>query len=192
MTEEGLEPPVGGAQSESTNATRALSTRDSPAFRAADGPEFVVSGTKRAPWRSAISLLAPGSADASSTTTHDRPASASRSRPSCTGRLRTGTTTVTWSGLRVVVALWLRGQDPGGHQPSCQPTRRFRVADDCARAPPRHQLLTPRGDPEQPEWASSEEDGTIVEFFGLRVLPQGEAGGQRCRPSWRCRAYRRG
>ena len=47
--------------------------RASPALRAPAGPTLAASPTKRAPWRSAISLVAPASADASSTTMQARP-----------------------------------------------------------------------------------------------------------------------
>ena len=93
--------PSEGTQSESTNATSALCTRSIPALRAPDGPTFDANPTNRAPWRSATALVVPASADASSTTTHARPPSAPSSRSSCTGRSRTGTTTVTSSGPNV-------------------------------------------------------------------------------------------
>ena len=77
-------------------------TTANPALRAPAGPTLAASPTKRAPWRSATSLVAPASADASSTTTQARArSSAPSSRSSCTGRSRTGTTTVTSPGPNV-------------------------------------------------------------------------------------------
>ena len=70
----GASHPSSGTQSESTNATSALSTAANPALRAPAGPTLVSSPTKRAPCRSAISLVAPASVDASSTTTQAKPA----------------------------------------------------------------------------------------------------------------------
>ncbi len=93
----GSSHPSAGTQSESTNATSAVCARATPALRAPAGPTLVVSPTKRAPCRSAISLVAPASADASSTTMHAKPERAPSSRSSCAGRSRTGTTTVTSS-----------------------------------------------------------------------------------------------
>ncbi len=96
----GSSHPSAGTQSESTNATSAVCARAAPALRAPAGPTLVVSPTKRAPCRSAISLVAPASADASSTTMQAKPERAPRSRSSCAGRSRTGTTIVTSSSPR--------------------------------------------------------------------------------------------
>src|SRR5579862_2022634 len=88
--------PGPGTQSESRNATSGVSAAASPVFLAAPGPPFTGRLSTRAPVAAATRVIAPGSADPSSTTiTRGSPASPARQRASSACRSRTGTTTVT-------------------------------------------------------------------------------------------------
>ena len=182
VAEQRLEPPVGRARSRSPRRPRAaLSTAAKPALRAPAGPTLVASPTKRAPCRSAISLVAPASADASSTTMQASPSSAPSSRSSCAGRSRTGTTTVTSPGPRVPPSG--RGRERAGrHQPARQQLRRAARGPTGAPALQRATSLTgPLGNPEQAERAAAEQHGPAVEVLRRGVLGQGEGAGQRGR-----------
>ena len=88
------------------------------------GPTLTGRPTKAAPCRSATSLVAPASTDASSTTMQARPPATAHAskRSSCCGRSRTGTTTVTSSVPGCRVAAW--GEGAAGHQPARQHLRR--------------------------------------------------------------------
>ncbi len=78
LAEQRAEPPVGSARSRSPRTRRVgLWTAASPdVAQRPPGRCSLANPTKRAPWRSATSLVAPASADASSTTTQGRPAEA--------------------------------------------------------------------------------------------------------------------
>ena len=103
----------------------------------AEGPTLTGSATNWAPWRSAISLVAPASADASSTTMQASPPSAPSRRSSCAGRSRTGTTTVTSSGPKVAGPAAGRAprRRPAG-APGAPPAGRRRRRPRRASAPP--------------------------------------------------------
>ncbi len=195
----GSSHPFDGTQSESTKATIGLSETARPALRAPDGPTLVASPTKRAPWRSAISLVAPASADASSTTMQARPPSAPSSRSSWArpvphrhddrDGVRPGAGTCR-TGVRP------RREGARRHEPARQhPCRRAR-ADRGARPPTLHEVPGAGRNPEEAERAAAEQDRPVVERGRRGVLGQHEPGRERrrcprgCAPQ--CRGRRRG
>ena len=168
----GASHPSVGTQSESTNATSALSTAANPALRAPAGPTLVASPTKRAPWRSAVSLVAPASADASSTTMQAKPAQRAEQpveleRP-VAHRHHDGD--VPGSEAAAVGA---RGERAGRDQAACQqlgaPARPHRGA----RPPALHESAGPLGNPEEAERAAPEQHRPAVEVPCRRVLAPG-------------------
>ena len=181
--------PSAGTQSESTNATSAVWTTASPALRAPAGPTLVASPTKRAPCRSVTSLVAPASADASSTTTQARP-------PGHRAPGRVG------PAGRAPAPRPSRPRTRGRRPPPAGRTRPPRpIAAPVAapaggsrprrRPPALHQLPRPLRDPEEAERAAAEQHGPPVELLRRRVLGQGERAGQRRRGPGRARAAAR-
>ena len=118
----GREPPVGGHAVGVHERDERAGSGCQPGVACAGRPDVDGNATNRAPWRSAIALVAPGVGGR--VVDHDAGQAARARRAAgraATGRSRTGTTTVTSSGPNVP-ATPVAGQCAGRHQPPRQET----------------------------------------------------------------------
>ena len=182
VAEQRTEPRLGGhAVGVHEGHERCCARAPAPRCGRPTAPRSTPTRRTEAPWRSATSLVAPASADASSTTTHARSPSAPSSRSSWHGPVAHRHDDRHVFGAE-------RGRHrpgherPGRHQAARQ--RPCRPRSSPTGAPVRQrvgELPGPRRDPEQAQGAASEEHGPAVEARRRRVLDQRERAGERCR-----------